>query len=118
MASLSFSRTGRTGQSKKYRNIKTVLDGIAFSSKREAARYMELKLLERVGDIFELECQPRFTIKINGKLVCHYTADFRYKRGDAIVVEDVKSRPTMTTSYRLKKRLMDAVHGIVINEVG
>ena len=33
----------------KYRNRKTVVDGITFDSKREAERYMELKLLEQAG---------------------------------------------------------------------
>ena len=33
----------------KYRNKRTVVDGISFASKREANRYSELALLETVG---------------------------------------------------------------------
>jgi hypothetical protein len=34
-----------------------------------------------------------------------------------LVVEDVKSKPTMTRDYLLKKRLMKALHGITIVEI-
>ena len=34
---------------RKYGNTKITVDGIQFDSKREAARYQELKLLERYG---------------------------------------------------------------------
>jgi hypothetical protein len=33
------------------------------------------------------------------------------------VVEDCKSKPTMTPVYRLKKKLVAALHGIEIHEV-
>ena len=35
----------------KYGNIKTRVDGILFDSKKEAKRYLELKLLEKAGRI-------------------------------------------------------------------
>jgi hypothetical protein len=34
-----------------------------------------------------------------------------------LVVEDVKSKPTVTRLYRVKKKLMRALHGIEIQEV-
>jgi hypothetical protein len=46
----------------KYRNIKTIVDGITFASKKEAKRYSELKLLERAGMITDLELQPAFNL--------------------------------------------------------
>jgi hypothetical protein len=34
-----------------------------------------------------------------------------------VVIEDVKSGPTKTTAYRLRKRLVEAIHGVTISEV-
>jgi hypothetical protein len=103
----------------KYNAKRVELDGIKFASKREAARYAELKLLQRIGEIVGLECQPRYPLTLNGVKLATYVADFRYKRvaSDEIVVEDVKSKPTITDVYRLKKKLMLALHGIELNEV-
>lgn len=103
----------------KYRNIKTVLDGITFDSLKESRRYKELKLLEKSGRISGLELQPSFRLHVNNCLICTYKADFRYVtdtphvRG-LVVVEDVKGMQTPV--YRLKKKLMLAVHGISVVE--
>lgn len=100
----------------KYKNIKTVVDGIKFDSKKEARRYQDLKILERAGEIFGLELQPRFSIIVNGFKICTYVADFRYyEEGNPNeVIEDVKG--VKTAIYRLKNKLMQAVHGIEILE--
>ena len=48
-----------------------------------------------------------------------YTADFRYvdlKSGE-VTVEDVKSLPTKTTAYKLRKKIAEAVHGITVTEI-
>ena len=66
----------------KYRNRKTIHDGITFDSKGEANRYCELKILERAGEISDLTLQPKFTLqesfKKNGKThrAITYIADF------------------------------------------
>lgn len=115
MAYLTFPSTAAS----KYRNKKTVIDGITFASKREANRYAELKLLERVGEIIDLKCQPRYSLATNGVKLGTYVADFSYreKATNESVVEDVKSKPTITAIYRLKKKLMLAIHGIEVKEV-
>ena len=103
----------------KYQNRKTTVDGITFDSAKEARRYSELKLLERAGQITGLEIQPSFRIVVNNCLICTYKADFRYTtdtphvRG-LVVVEDVKGMKTPV--YRLKKKLMLAIHGVEIFE--
>jgi len=106
---------------RKYRNVPVVVDGIRFDSKKESRRYSELKLLEKAGEIQALELQPSFKIDINEKRVCTYKADFEYMdlRGPVErVVEDVKSPPTRKNStYRLKKKLVEAVYGIEIREI-
>lgn len=47
---------------RKYGNTKIMVDGIQFDSKREAARYRELKLLERAGVISFLQRQTKFQL--------------------------------------------------------
>jgi hypothetical protein len=99
----------------KYRNIKTEVDGIVFDSKAEARRYMELRLLEKANEISDLRLQYPFECKINEKKICTYRADFDYFEGDQWVVEDVKGFRTQV--YKLKKKLVEALHGIEIREV-
>jgi hypothetical protein len=101
----------------KYRAKPTTIDGIRFASKAEARRYQELKLLERAGEIHNLETHPKYTLSVNNQVICTYTADFRYEESGEVIVEDVKSRPTMTPVYRLKKKLMKAIYNIDIKEV-
>ena len=69
----------------KYYNQKITVDGITFDSKKEYRRYRELCLMERAGEIDNLERQVKFelipTQKKNGKVVewaCSYVADFVY----------------------------------------
>jgi hypothetical protein len=102
----------------KYGNKAVEMDGRRFASKREAARYAELALLQRIGTISSLECQPRFPLVVNGVKVATYVADFRYQdSAGKVVIEDVKSDPTRTPIYRLKAKLLLALHGISITEV-
>ena len=55
----------------KYRNKKTQVDMYVFDSIAESKRYKELALLQRAGEIQNLELQPRFLLqesfKKNGK---------------------------------------------------
>lgn len=92
----------------KYGAKKTWVDGICFASGKEARRYAELKILERIGEISALELQPRFELRgVKGGLIGHYTADFRYREaGGGVVIEDVKSTATAgLAAYRLRKKL-------------
>lgn len=100
----------------KYSAIRTEVDGITFASKREAARYQELKLLQRGGMISNLELQPVFPIIINGVRCGKYIADFAYFDGAARITEDVKGMKTPV--YRLKKKIVEALYpGLVIREI-
>lgn len=68
----------------KYRNKKTQVDMYVFDSIAESKRYKELALLQRAGEIQNLELQPRFLLqesfKKNGKTYrkIEYRADFMY----------------------------------------
>lgn len=105
----------------KYHNSRTVVDNIKFDSKKEASRYLELKMLEKAKKISNLELQVPFeivpAIKINGrtnrKVV--YVADFVYfDENGKRVVEDVKG--VKTEVYKLKKKLMAWIHNVDILE--
>ena len=100
----------------KYKAKPTIFDGIRFASKSEAKRYAVLKLLQDAGEIRDLKTQYSIAIDVNGKHICNYVADFHYytKTGRP-VVEDVKG--FRTPVYKLKKKLVEAVHGIEIREV-
>ncbi len=95
--------------SRKYKNEPTALDGIIFQSRKEAARYGELKLLVRMGLIHDLELQPRFPLVVNGIKVCEYRADFGYATKDGKkVIEDVKG--VRTAVFSLKAKLFHALN--------
>ncbi len=107
------------GKPNRYRNVPTVVDGIRFDSRKEAARWGELKLLERAGEISRLERQVAIPIIVSGVRVCDYIADAVYHDHDGkLVVEDVKSPITRKDAvYRLKRKLIGAVHQIVVREI-
>lgn len=98
---------------RKYNNRPTTIDGIRFDSKAEAARYRELAILARAGEIEELELQPSFTLvpafrDAAGRKhrAVTYTADFAYTVDGQRVVEDVKGgRATKTQAFRIKWKL-------------
>ena len=108
---------------RKYGNKKVISDGITFDSKKEYRRYCELKLLEKAGEISDLQRQVKFTLipaqrepdtvgkrggTKKGKLIereCVYVADFVYKdmSGEEIV-EDTKGFRTKDYILKRKKR--------------
>lgn len=108
----------------KYGSKKVLINGITFDSKKEAKRYYELKLLERAGEITELETQYKFLLqpafKKNGKTIraMYYIADFVYKdtRSGKTIVEDTKG--FRTEAYNIKKKLFEyAYPTLTIKEV-
>ena len=98
---------------RKYRNKPVTLDGLRFDSKKEAARYSELKILESCGTIKDLRLQVKFSICPKGPGVkggrerCDI-ADGVYTTMDGDkVIEDTKSDATRKDkTYRLKKQLV------------
>lgn len=121
----------------KYNATKCVVDGKTFASKREANRYLELRLLERAGEISDLRLQVDFELipnqyitekryGKNGKPLKNkevlverkvvYRADFVYTdKNGCKVVEDTKG--FHTPEYIIKRKLMLERHGIVIREI-
>lgn len=103
----------------KYGNRKTEVDGIVFDSAAEARRYRELRLMQQAGCITALEVHPQYVLEVNRVVIGRYRPDFRYREQDGtLMVEDVKSRPTKTEAYRLRKKLMKALFDIEVHEIG
>jgi len=102
----------------KYNAIKQTYNGEVFDSKKELKRYMELELLLRAKEITDLELHPKFDLMVNGVKIGRYTADFRYKNGSDIIVEDVKSKATKTRDYMLRKKILATYDPpIIITEI-
>ena len=122
----------------KYNNKKVIVDGNVFDSKKEAKRYLELKMLERAGHITDLKRQVKYVLipaqyepsdevfvkgkekgkPKKGRLVereCAYYADFVYGQGNVTIVEDTKG--VRTAEYIIKRKLMLFIHGIKIREL-
>ena len=102
----------------KYNNTRIRVDGRLFDSKAEAARWQELSLLERAGEITELERQVEYELipKQKGERAVKYIADFRYVDHEGkTVVEDTKG--VKTPVWIIKRKLMLRVHGIRVREV-
>ena len=107
----------------KYRNEKTEVDGIVFDSKKEAGRWMELKMLEELGKIQGLQRQGKIElvagVVLDGrkKPPVRYYYDFRYLEGNQEIIEDCKSTITRKNPvYRLKRHLLKALYKIEIRE--
>ncbi len=105
----------------KYRNKPCVIDGHRFSSQGEGLRFRELKILDKAGNIRNLVLQPRYEIRINNMKICTYVGDFSYEQGISgglsweSILEDYKC--VLTPIYKLKKKLVKAVHDIEITEI-
>lgn len=119
----------------KYGAKKITENGETFDSRKEYLRWVELNMMQRAGEITNLERQVKFVLipaqrepdtvgpkggKRKGKVIekeCSYIADFRYTdvwTGET-VVEDAKGMKTEV--YKIKKKLMLFRHGIRIKEV-
>ncbi len=107
-----------------------------FDSQKEARRYDFLIERERAGQIQDLRLQVDFTLQeaytdTEGRRVraIRYKADFVYKRPTEVmgvengpvlwvlVVEDVKSKPTRTKEYAIKRKMLKDRFGFDITEV-
>ena len=101
----------------KYGAVKTRFGDEVFDSRRECNRWMELRTLQRAGLISDLERQVTYDLTVNGVRVARIKPDFRYQRDGQTVVEDVKSKPTMTPVFRLKAKLLEVLHGVKLELV-
>lgn len=107
------SKKGRNG---KFNAIVITTSEGRFDSKMEYQRYLSLKLMQRAGEINDLQRQVSYELIAGGIHICTYVADFVYQKQGVTVVEDAKG--FRTPEYRLKRRLMKDILGIEILETG
>lgn len=104
----------------------TAPDGTKFASKGEFARWNFLCDMQACGHIKDLRRQIKFNLEVNGQKICGYIADFGYKvvvrdhiydltGFRAETIEDYKGMEA--PEFKLKKKLMLAIHGIDIHVV-
>lgn len=107
---------------RKFRNTPTIIDGLRFDSKAEGKRWLELRLLERAGEITALERQKPYVLHgADGSKVAKFIADFDYidLRNSVRVTEDVKSPATAKLpAFRMKAKLFEAQYGRPIQIIG
>lgn len=121
----------------KYNAKKVVVDGIEFDSKKESQRYIVLKKSQEQGFITDLTLQPCWDampakketyiehLKTKDKIrertlvkPIRYTADFSYKKDNALIVEDVKPTPKLVSrDVPLRIKLMKYFHNIDVRLV-
>ena len=104
-----------------------------FDSTAEAKHFCKLKLRERAGEIFGLQCHPKFELNVRpndysgheGMHVCYYSPDFLYVLKDphhasgVTIYEDIKpfrkgkngvKKPILTPDAALKIKLFEALY--------
>lgn len=119
----------------KFHNKKVTVEGETFDSKREASRWLELKMLQRSGRISNLERQKKFVLipaqyepeitgprggKKKGRLLereVAYIADFVYWDDEKHEFEVEDTKGVRTPEYIIKRKLMLWLNGIKIIEV-
>ena len=120
----------------KYRNRKVKTEDGTFASVKEYRRYCELKMIQRAGQITDLQTQVPFELipaqyetyerygkkgqrLKDGKRCIEqsvvYLADFVYNEKGKQVVEDAKGK--RTADYIIKRKLMLYQHNIRVKEV-
>ena len=108
----------------KFGAIKVHAEGLKFDSKKEFRRYNELNLLKKAGEITDFVHQVPFIYTHEGVKMFRYIADYVIIHLDGSrTVEDVKAfdirkQKFLTTPlFNLKKKLIEAQHGIKIKLV-
>jgi hypothetical protein len=101
-------------------------DGI-FDSHDEYVRYLELRALERAGEIQDLQTQVEYELvpKTDMFRAMKFTVDFLYKADGKLVAEDVKGytynkKGWRSLQYRIyvdKKKLLYWRFGVYVHDV-
>ena len=99
----------------KYRAIKSYseLCQRTFDSKAEARRGEELVLLERAGEISDLQYQVKRVLSTETHFRVTITIDFSYRRDGKHIYEDVKGM--MMKDFKVKLAWMRQLYGIEVN---
>lgn len=103
----------------KYGNKKTVYNGRNFDSKKEADYCQLLDVLKSTAieslrvNLYEM--QVPYLLEVNGIKICKYILDFKVYYADGRT-EHIDIKGYLTPVFRIKKKLMKAIHNIDIIE--
>lgn len=102
-------------------NKPTWADGHLFPSEKEAQCWMDLRVLEKAGEISELRKQYPLGITVNGEHICILIVDFRFKDKKGVYrYQDAKGRKGGGVQYamfKLKQKLALASNKVVVEEI-
>lgn len=100
----------------KYKAVKTYseLCQRTFSSKAEAKRGEELVLLERAGEISELQYQVKRILNTKTHYRVTITIDFSYRQNGKRIYEDVKGYGVQR-DFQVKLAWLQQMYGIEVN---
>lgn len=93
----------------KYKSVSTIVNGIQYHSKKEAAYAMELSLRKEAGDIKSWERQVKIDLSFHGKHVTNYYIDFVITHNDDSL-EYVEVKGFETDVWRLKWRMFEILY--------
>lgn len=121
MSIAEFRKLPTATKTPKFKNKKTEYNGVMFDSKKEVAYMQDLETLQLAGEVTKIERQIRMRLDVNGVHIAVYVLDFRVTYADGHVEHiDVKGyRNPKIPAYRvylMKKRLVEALHGVIIME--
>jgi hypothetical protein len=93
----------------KFHAVKQTYNGYSYDSKKEAAKAFELDLMLKAHEIKSWTRQDRIELRgENGSLICHYKPDFTiYHNDGTIEILEIKSKITMTSTWRIKWKLLE-----------
>jgi len=110
------------GAVNKYRAKKCRVDGHCFDSKREAAHYLVLRLLEKAGKVNAIQVHPRFDLHAHGtdgikRKIGQAEMDFRFWDCERKEwrIQDVKGMDLPLSKW--KRAHLEAEHGIKVELV-
>ena len=104
-------------------------DGRKFKSTWEGFFYRELLVQQRVGEIENIVCNKVYEFVVNNFFINTYELDFefnytpksphyaKYQHTGGMRYVDTKSSATITALFKMKQRLMKAIHGIDVEAV-
>lgn len=104
-------------------NIRTVYNGHTYDSIKEAKFAQDLDLRLKAKDIKQWKPHIKFPIIVNEKKICTYILDFIIENNDGTIeyidikpFDKRKQRFLLKDVYVLKKKLIEAIYNIQIQE--
>ena len=94
------------------REERTDDNGKVWDSREEMLRGTDLADQQANGKIAHLQSRVAIPFSIEDRIIFRYYADFTYERDGVKIIEDVKGM--VTPIFLLKKKLIEAMHGIKI----